>query len=307
MTLARVVTLTLTLACVVTGACGPAPAEWMDDTVTSPTLFAPGVVSSELRDYGITFTPDGREAYFTRRGRRGPSDILVSRYVEGAWTEPETAPFATGDDEAPFVTADGSRLLFASTRPVNGAWDRSENLWMVERVDDGWGEPTPLPGAVNRPWSEIDDFDVGTESGPHLVGDDVLLYWTEASVEWGSDLYVAERGEDGDWIDPRPLRINSYGEESHPALSPDGRHLVFQAYRDANGHGDQDLYVSTRTEYGWSDPRPLPEPINSPDADGYPAFSPNGRHFLFASDRADRGGWYDIYWVDVEALGLDGG
>jgi Tol biopolymer transport system component len=88
-------------------------------------------------------------------------------------------------------------------------------------------------------------------------------------------------------------------------MSPDGRWIVFQAYRDADAHGEQDLYAIERLEYGWSDPILLPEPINSPANDGYPSFSPDGRHFFFATDRSSRGGWYDIWWVDSSALGLE--
>ena len=63
--------------------------------------------------------------------------------------------------------------------------------------------------------------------------------------------------------------------------------------------------MSERTAYGWSDPWLLPEPINSERSDGYPSFSPDGRYFFFASDRDARGGVYSIYYVDVEALGLE--
>jgi hypothetical protein len=288
-------------------ACEPPRAAWMDESVPEPTVFAPGIVSSELRDYDITFTPDGSEAYFTRRTRRGPSGLHVTRWVDGTWTKPEPVSFAGDGDEAPYITPDGSRMFFASTRPMGGTRDRSENLWVVHRVEDGWGEPRPLRGTVNQPWSEMDGYDVGTESGPLLLGDDVLLYWTEVDPEWGSDLYVAERDDDDAWVQARPLRLNSHGEESHATLSPDGRFLVFQGYRGTNGHGDLDLYVSERTQYGWTDPRPLPQPVNSAQADGYPSFSPDGRHFFFASDRNDQNGWYDVFWVDVEALGLGGG
>jgi Tol biopolymer transport system component len=112
---------------------------------------------------------------------------------------------------------------------------------------------------------------------------------------------VARRQGDA-FVDPRPLRINSRGSESHPALSPDGRLLVFQAYRELGAVGEEDLYVSERTAYGWGAPRPLPEPINSPDNDGYPSFSPDGRYLFFASDRGPGRSW-SIYWVEAAALG----
>lgn len=292
------------LATLATGACAPVDhTEWMSADVEEPTVFAPGVVSTADREYGITFTPDGREAYFTRRGRRGPSRIFVTRFMDGAWTEPEPAPFTAERDESPFITRDGETMLFTSQRRMSGSWDRSENIWMMRREGDGWSEPHPLPGTVNQPGGEIDDYDVGVELGPTLLPGGLLMYWTRTSPDWGSDIYVAEPDEAGGWINPQPLLLNSTREERNATLSPDGRYLIFEGYRSTDGFGDEDLYVSERTEYGWSPPRLLPEPVNSGEADTHPRFSPDGRHFFFASDRGRR--YADIYYVNVEALGLE--
>ena len=279
--------------------------EWALGSVPVPVVFAPGVISSDDRDYGIAFTPDGAEAYFTRRSRRGPPQIYMTTFEEGGWTEPRLAPFATDRDEAPFITPDGNSLLFSSRRAAPGTWDRSENIWSMVRTPAGaWSEPELLPGSVNQPRDKTNDFTTGTELGPILLPDGSLLYSTQMDPDWGSDLYVAHRNAEGAYIEARPLRVNSYGDESNPAMSPDGRHLVFQGYGSGDARGERDLYISERTEYGWGYPRLLPEPINSTRSDGWPSFSPNGRHFFFASDRDRRGGYYDIYYVDVAAIGL---
>jgi Tol biopolymer transport system component len=138
-----------------------------------------------------------------------------------------------------------------------------------------------------------------------LLEDGTLLYWTHEEADWGEDIYVADRGGDGAFVDPRPLLLNSPGSESHPALSPDGRYIIFQAFRDIDAVGEEDLYVSERTESGWSPPRALPEPINSPDGDGYPSFSPDGRWFFFASERGRDGTW-SIYHMETRGLGMGG-
>jgi Tol biopolymer transport system component len=259
-------------------------------------------------EYGVTFGPGGTEAYFTRQGggRRGRPQIFVSRFMEDAWARAEPAPFSTGWEESPFLTPDGRRLLYSSRRDVPewGPVRGSNNLWVVERTDaeGAWGEPRPLPGDVNRPRLDDDNAPARGESGPALLLSGELLYWTTESSEWAADLYVADQ-VDGRFVNPRPLVLNSGGTESSPAVSPDGRVLVFQAYRELDAIGEQDLYLSERTEFGWSTPRLLPEPINSPGNDGYPSFSPDGRYFFFASDRSAPGGSLTIYYVESFALG----
>ena len=283
----------------------PPPAEWLEESVPSPAVFAPGVISTGLREYGITFTPDGREAYFTRRARRGPPQILVSTYGESGWSEPTAPPFASEYDEGPRMAADGESMLFASRRLIPGTGDRSDNVWIVRRGEEGWGRPSALRGAVNQPRSEDDDFVTGTELGPAFLPDGSILYWSRVDPDWGADIYRSALLDDGTYGPPVPLRINSTGDETNATLSPDGRFLLFQAYRDASAPGNQDLYVSRRNEYGWDAPVLLPAPLNSPENDGYPSFSPDGRFFFFASDRDARGGYYDVWYVDADELDLD--
>jgi len=303
-TACALVALTLGLA-----ACEPPPPDPIGaGPVPVPRLFAPGTISTEYEDeVAITFSPDAREAYFTRGGggrRSPPRMIYVSRFVGGAWTRAEPAPFSHFGDETPFLTADGARLLFSSQRSMPGWAPARENanLWVVERTPGGWSEAVPLPGTVNRPRVEEGrGVPPMSEAGPVLLADGTILYSTNQDTEWGSDLYMAE-SRDGSFVHARPLLINSTGSESHPALSPDGRFLIFQGIREIGAPGEEDLYVSESTGYGWGEPRVLPEPINGPTGDGYPSFSPDGRWFFFASERGPGGSW-SIYYMETAALG----
>lgn len=295
------------MATLAISACEPPPSSFGNAPVPTPVPFAPEMSLRGTSEYGITFSPDAREAYFTRQGggRRGRPQVFVSRYMENAWSQAEPAPFSTGWEESPFLTPDGRRLLYSSRRDVPG-WGPvrgNSNLWIVERTeaDGAWGEPRPLPGDVNKPRVDDEDAPARGESGPVLLPSGELLYWTTESSEWAADLYVADQ-VDGRFVNPRPLLLNSSGAESSPAISPDGRTLVFQAYRELDAIGEQDLYLSERSDFGWSTPRLLPEPINSPANDGYPSFSPDGRHFFFASDRRAPGENLTIYYVESFAL-----
>jgi Tol biopolymer transport system component len=277
------------------------------ELAAEPVLFAPGPISSQGYDeYAVAFSADGSEVYFTRSsgGRRGRPRILVSRAEDGAWTEPEEVAFSTGWEEAPYLTRDGNRLLYSSRRDVPG-WGPvrgNANLWMVDRTEDGgWSAPVPVSGDVNRPRVDGDGAPGRNETGPVVLSDGTLLYSTEEEPERGSDIYAADRVADGRWTGARPMLLNTSGDEAHPTISPDGRYLVFQGFRDVFATGD-DLFVSERTEYGWSEPEPLPEPINGPGDEGWPRFSPDGSLLFFSSDRGGRR--MSIWYVRVEAAGM---
>ena len=58
------------------------------------------------------------------------------------------APFSGQySDYDPFVTPDGSRLLWISNRPVDGKEKEDYDIWMVEKKDRGLG----LAGSPRRP------------------------------------------------------------------------------------------------------------------------------------------------------------
>src|SRR5688572_7216595 len=121
--------------------------------VQGPQIFAPGVISDANEQWRLTFTPDGRTAYFAESEKFFPitrkATIYTSTLKDGQWSEPVVAPFSgTHSDIDPFITPDGQRLYFSSIRPVppdlkvgpaqssdSGGVSRSDiDIWMVERT-----------------------------------------------------------------------------------------------------------------------------------------------------------------------------
>src|SRR5687768_16324442 len=105
-------------------------------------VFADGVISDAQEQWRITFTPDGRSAYFASSPEFFPitrkATIYTSRLENGVWSAPVVAPFSgKHSDIDPFITPDGKRLYFSSIRPVDGATPRDIDIWMVERTIDG--------------------------------------------------------------------------------------------------------------------------------------------------------------------------
>ncbi len=95
------------------------------------------------------------------------------------------------------------------------------------------------------------------------------------------------------WQPPSILAgLDAGSDASEPALSADGRTLVF--VRGRAGH-DAELYHSSLDESGrWSSPRPLTELNTGYDELG-PSLSADGRTLYYYSDRPGSVGGYDIW------------
>ena len=87
-----------------------------------PQIFAPGLISDANEQWRITFTPDGRTAYFAESEKFFPftrqATIYTSTLSEGAWSAPVVAPFSGAhSDIDPFITPDGQRLYSRRSAP----------------------------------------------------------------------------------------------------------------------------------------------------------------------------------------------
>lgn len=120
----------------------------------------PYPVNTEYSESYPSVTRDGTIYFFSRRpGGIGGSDIYVSRFVEGKYTEAmNLGPVInTGEDEwDPFIAADESFLIFCSKKP--GGYGR-DDLYVAFRKNDGtWAEPVNMgehfnsSGLDNRPY-----------------------------------------------------------------------------------------------------------------------------------------------------------
>ncbi|HEY7406299.1 MAG TPA: hypothetical protein VIB39_22420 [Candidatus Angelobacter sp.] len=268
--------------------------------VMQPRVFAPGVISTDLDESGGALSPDGKDFYFTVLAPYTTAPrfgmICVSHFKDGHWQKPETASFSGQYlDLAPRLSVDGSKLYFTSVRPAPGSKVLRYRIWVTERAGDKWSEPAPLPAPIN-------------EDTSHSV---------DASVSANGDLYFAsDRGDpahhlhifrslmvDGKFQGPEKLgsEINSEFTESAPAISPDGKVLVFAsnaAPEDAERrrpqdliaagkpYPRQDLYVSVNRNGQWTPARHLEHGINSFAEEVYPSFSPDGKFLFWGSERS---------------------
>ena len=115
----------------------------------APQIFAPGVISTG-HEFGITFTPNGKELYFSRFESKKPIHIFHAVMADGKWQQPEPISFSSDhwSDLDPFLSPDGTHLFFVSTRPAPWAAAGSKNMdiWVATMESGKWGEPRWLEG-----------------------------------------------------------------------------------------------------------------------------------------------------------------
>ncbi|HWS72971.1 MAG TPA: hypothetical protein VN605_12700, partial [Thermoanaerobaculia bacterium] len=177
-----------------------------------PQLFAPGVISTAaLGEAGGTFSPDGRELYFTVRTPTTTSRpvlmICFSRLIKGRWTTPEMASFSgMSYDSSPSFSPDGTKLFFVSTRSAEGKVGNDSDIWVVDREGDHWSAPRNVGAPVNT---------AANEQSASVAADGTLYFSSDREGGKGSfDLYRA-RFHDGKYEAPETLgeAINSDAAE----------------------------------------------------------------------------------------------
>lgn len=80
----------------------------------------------------------------------------------------------------------------------------------------------------------------------------------------GDDGIFVSKLVNGGWTEPQLAPFSKSGmDDDSPFVSPDGTTIYFLSKRPINGpSGGQKVWVTGRTENGWSEPRPLPSSIN---------------------------------------------
>lgn len=261
---------------------------------SSPMIFAKGVVSTG-KEFGLTFTPDGKEAYFTRfDAEKRANHIYRTTLVDGEWQAPAPVEFSREEwrDLDPSVSPDGRRLFFVSTRPKPGGAQNVQSpdmdIWVADREGRGWG----LPRRVENVNSDA------KEGSPSLSRDGTLYFFSDRDAAPNSNSIYYAKLVNGSYASPQklPSEINSGASDTSPFISPDGKTLLFYSTR-AGGYGKGDIYVSFQKRGKWTQPLNLGAGVNTQDSEYNPSTSPNGERLYFGRNRY-------IYVIPLRAVGL---
>lgn len=258
----------------------------------TPKIFAPQFICLDKRfESRGAFSPDGKAFYFTIPNSNFTSQkIFFTEYSNGEWSKTDTASFSKKfNNHEPFFSYDGQKLYFSSDRDKD-TLHNLRDLYVMEKHDGIWSEPSRLHSPVNSEYSELffDQSKNGnfyfTSNRPGGVG------------EW--DIYFVKN--DGDAFG----KLENIGKPINyiyawdPCIAPDESYLIFGAGRE-DGYGESDIYISFRKDDTWTEPLNLGNKINTKANEFGPFLSPDSKYLFFCRHDGEKG---DIYWVNLDII-----
>jgi len=251
-----------------------------------PEIFAPGIVSSsEALEYGIAFSPDGKEFYFNRSG----VGVMVCSWTDAGWSAPVKAPFfEKHKGGAVHIMYDGKRLLLNRYPETHGLKEGEPGgIWALHKNDADWGNPTFLIKDGMRATSTLDGTIYTTDISGRKEGKDEGII---AKYVYSDSGYQRAADPDGG--------VNTVNSEAHPFIAPEESYIIFDANRP-DGKGKGDLYICYRFADGsWSQVFNS-EILNTEESDWCPTVSPDGKYLFFTRNGTGKG---DIYWVSAKII-----
>ena len=287
------------------------------------------IINTAHREAEPTFTADGRTMYFNCNDSNICITHLRGTWEQGQWTTPQIVgpPISTDYVEVePWINAAGDKLYFNSLRPFAtgsglpglllyveavGLLSQmttdnlgislfgglgEDDIWVSYLTNGAWSEPRNLNDVSGEP-------PVNTPFMDHCLAfsaDGNEAFWTSTRPGGfgGNDIWTSRR-VDGKWTRAENLgpNVNGPWSEHHSIPTPDGRSLYVTSDRPG-GFGGEDIYVSTRGADGrWGKLVNVSPLVNGPSNDRCAAWTPDGKIFLFDSDRAGGFGSKDLWWV----------
>lgn len=248
------------------------------------------------------------EVYERYRGYFEPADERFAAIIE-LLCAPEEGLVVTnlgegvntsGNEGLPVPTADGRLLYFTGKDRPDCAG--GEDVFVSESKQGFWQPALSLGYRINSQSHE-------SANSVSADGNRLILLGNYPGSLGGGDNFEVEKTSRGwgfPYLFPRP--VNSIYFDSDGFETPDGKALLFTSDRpgniggfhkkgeayNGNYWGNTDIYVSQKTDSGWSEPINLGPAINTPFAERSPSLHPDGKTLYFSSD-----GHYGLGRTDV--------
>ncbi len=265
-------------------------------------LFEPGIVSTAAPEFSFSINAEQDTIIFNRTSEdRKIIELMTSQKGDGGWEAATQMEFSEARyrELDPFLSHDGKRLYFSSTRPlIAGQEAKDFDTWYVERTSDGWSHPINPGAPLNSDATEI-FFTMSKNGNAYFV--------SEFDGQRG---VVVSRYSDGFYHPMERIQLKIEGAlvyASNPCISSDERFLIVSVSVKERA---PDLFVTFNLKGRWSELISLGDKINSANADFAPALSKDDRTLYFTSERpgivpkldTDQRPPGDIYQGEIEDI-----
>jgi len=233
---------------------------------------------------GITFTNDQKTIYISRytpqRDSLGRQHIKLfeSKLVNKKWSIPieltinKLAPF----EYHPVLSPDNNRLFFNSGILIDekGKYQLTmNNIWFCnKRPDNTWDSAKIILPIMTEAHDDYASF----------LNDGTLYFRSNRSGGLGSgDIYMS-RLINGSYQTPENVtQLNSALNENDVCIDPKGRFIIFNRYHVTGRLANMSLYLSVKTDFGWTKPRKIEQLDKAYDFELTPTLSPDGEYFFY--------------------------
>ncbi|HKL36961.1 MAG TPA: OmpA family protein [Salegentibacter sp.] len=220
-------------------------AEMTEEGELSDIVLFSDKINTDEHESSAAFSKDGQVVYFDRNSENRVKNeegirvahikIFRAEMVDGEWSNIEALPFTSDQysTEHPSLSADGSKLYFASDMPGS---EGSFDIYVVDVNEDGtYGEPENLGTGINTPHRE---------QFPYISEEGVLYFASDGHQGFGNlDIYRSE----GNFSEAQNLgnTVNSGHDDFAFVINEENQ----KGYFASNRRGSDNLYVFTREDY----------------------------------------------------------
>ena len=278
--------------------------------ILNPVPFNPQVVegiSTKADEYLPILSPDQELVFYTRRGRKSEMGSLTHSITEEfIFSKEDSSDFNTGNPMPfPFnrnsneggasITIDNNTLYFTICTNLASGYNNCDLFYTFKQTDGKWSEIIAFEKDINgsRSW----------ESQPSVSADgSTIIFASDRGGGFsGSDLYIIQKDEKGNWSGPKNLgkNINTKDNEKSPFLHPDNQTLFF-ASNQFPSVGGYDIFYSRKDSVGnWQKPKNIGFPINTVSDELGLFVSTDGKKAYFSSNQLEGVGGWDLYSFDL--------
>ena len=258
-------------------------------------------INTVYAEYVPVITIDEQTMYFTSRrmhknNKIDPTgqpfeDIYMSEKTADGWGKAVLLPGDVNTDlhDACVGLSSNGDIMFTFKTSENFFG----NLYQSTRKNGKWSKPEKMGKNINGEQSNE------TSASISMDGNTIYFSSDREGGYGGFDIYRVVKLPNGVWSEAKNLgpTINTEYNEEAPFIHPDGNSLYFSSEAHEN-MGGYDVFVSRKTDEGWTNPKNLGYPTNTTKDDIFFVITPDERHGYYSTEKEDGYGLQDIYMIN---------